>query len=281
MAAFAHSQRASTWTIIVAFLVICHHGSVESQTCRGTQKYRLKIKMNWSRESDTDYRNGMRVGYVISVAHTKDYLLFQEEAKLAGTVKNLVQKNLVGPLFAFYRKQKDVSGQVYQWDYVKEAGPRDIINLNIEVDGDTQATYLSFLGVMKGTPDHFFGYKSLNLCNRGNFTKRFPGSNENFVRVYDGGFDDRTSTASQDAPINVEKYVRGRIGSSLTARLSLFSIQRDEHENVHSFWKIFVIVGMLAIVFLAAFKLLCLYFDKRDCVKKECVRSAQYGSTEL
>lgn len=260
MALCARARRASSLAFIVAFLVVLHDGNVGGQICRSKQKYRLKIQMNWNRASDNGYRAGMSLGYVIVVAHTKDYLLFQQETKLAGTVKSVVQKNLAGPLVAFYKKQRSISGQVYDWDYVKKAGPADIIRLNIEVDGYRQATHFSFLGVMRETPDNFFGFQARDLCNQGNFTKRLTDK----VLVYDGGFDDRTSTDRQDTPIYVDKAVRSRTDISFTTPLASFSIEQGEFKNVFPFWKILVIVGVLAIVVLVAF--ICLY---PYCCKKQ------------
>lgn len=269
MARPGHSQRRplSTMAPMAVFVLVLslHAGSVAAMQCRGKQNYKLKVSMKWDKRVDIHFSSGNAAGYIIVVSHSESYKLFDTQKNLPSTVKHLVQNNKVGPLFAELKAKKNAANPtVHDYEYVNGAGPQDIAYLNIAVDGDRGLTWVSLLGVLLKTPDYFFALPSIPMCGEGNFTDRFPEVDDRPTIAYDAGFDDRERFSDKPRPVQKSPKVDKRVSLHKTLPYAYVTIEKGTFKRVFPFWKILVIVGVLATAILVAF--ICLY---PYCCKKQ------------
>ena len=254
-------------------------GNAIAQTCNGLANYRLEITMQWTRVTDSDFTKKMAVGGVLSVVHNEHYHLFEVNKNLSTPLKHLMVNNKIGPALDWLEQLKNNrKHRVYDYDYVTGAKNEDVIKLNVKMNGDRGATYVSFMGVLLGTPDYFFGERRINMCQPTpgqfvngvpvkNFTKRFPEKGkEAWVKAFDAGYDARTKISPGTNVIpqyrGVEADKRRALGP--VNRYAQFRMTPGLYDGYFAFWKILVIVGVLATAALVAF--ICLY---PVCCKKQ------------
>ncbi len=247
-----------------------------AEICKGLENYKLEIQMKWSKALDSDFDKSMAVGGVVSVVHNKNFDLFTPNKNLTKDLRHLMQTNKIGPALDRLEKlQRNAQQRVHSFDYVTGAKAQDIIKLNVKMDGDKGATIVSFMGVLLGTPDYFFGYRNINMCEPTevngrqvhNFTKRYPApKTESWVLGFDAGYDARPKVAPGSSIIPENKGVRPDKRQALpqVKRYATFTMTPGLYDGYFAFWKILVIVGVLSTAALVAF--ICLY---PVCCKKQ------------
>ena len=235
--------------VLQGLLLVFLLESAAAELCRGLANYKLEITMKWSRATDSDFDRSMAVGGVVSVVHNENFDLFTPNTDLSADLRHLMQTNDIGPtLKRLETLQANRLQRVHSFDSVTGAGPGDIIKLNLKMDGDKGATFVSFMGVLLGTPDCFFGYRNLNMCESTqinstghqvhNFTKQYPDPGKQaWVLGFDAGYDARVKITPRSTIIPQIKGVHldKRHALPPVTRYATFTMTPGLYDDSHGF----------------------------------------------
>lgn len=188
--------------------------------------------MNWSASTDNDFRPGMRVGAVFAVTHTDSYRLFFPRQPTPPHIRALIENDEVQRMYSHLDFRKNgFNARTSNFSFIPSATSPDDININFEMDGTKNFTYLSFLGALLGTPDYFFAIRDpINMCTEnGSFALQFPSNTTLMpVTAYDAGYNARKVISDNLTVIPEDPGIMEDNRTSLKQAYGTFTIEQFE-----------------------------------------------------
>lgn len=225
-------------------------GSADAQ-CQGLFSYRFTVVMNWTELNDEALPEKPVVPAVFAVGHTPDFKLFEVGKQLDNETIDFLRNQKSGAMTNRLNKHKRRGGSIVHFESAKSKGPKDWIGLTVDLDATRNATQVSFIGLLFGTPDSFFGASNLEMCNGTKFYKKFPNTTADpapllWAGSFDGGIDDRSNLTQ--SKITVSKAVSVENRTTLTNGYATFHMEEGRYRHLGNRRRIWIIVGVIVLV---------------------------------
>lgn len=166
-----------------------------AKPCVGSRTYDLKVDLQWTRSADVMRPDSASFSRVVAVAHSQDYMLFEEGAIATDALGGIARSGIFTQ-FEVTVKQAKKANDVSDYDIVGRThnSPITSLDLSLELDGDKNATYVSIAARIDPSPAWFVGVQDLQLCNED--TGRFLDDVDDNIVGYTSGLERGTSYLS-------------------------------------------------------------------------------------
>lgn len=267
------------------------------KTCSGVVSYKLRIYLG-RLVYDLKLRNLQLPSYLFVVTHTEHDVLFNASRPLSRESRNLLENdaNVIHNIESVRKKYRSHTLWPRNWQFTHiDSLLQDLV---IDVDADRNATWVSFLGIVRGdsnildTSNIFYSVTGIPLCRAGTFIYHQPNMNNSntyafsntdaggghtIVRILDNNFALFNLNLIRDVP---PAFLRASISTNQSKATS----QSATHCLFSKYWKVLIVVGVLAFIVIArtVFILACSFVnDKRANSEKEETRAAALNAQPI
>ncbi|XP_028390890.1 cell wall protein RBR3-like [Dendronephthya gigantea] len=184
------------WSIIV--YLVCTVPSAKAINCKGSAKYTLTFKGEWSSSSHPkDFPSNPHFSSLVGCSHNASYVMWRPGEKASTGVKNVAETGSYSEL------NKEMDNQIsskkahirYRGAGISPGTASRIIT-NIEVTSDYPL--VSFITMIAPSPDWFVGVRDFDLCNT--TSGEWLDSRTRDLPPYDSGTDSGLNFKSSNDP---------------------------------------------------------------------------------